>query len=77
MEDNPTATIFKLMNQKAATIELKPCPFCGGKAIERNQNDLSGSIVCSKCGFVALTMFSWDRNEIGKEKAISAWNTRT
>ncbi len=46
-------------------IKLKPCPFCGGIAIIRNDNlsqGVEGCIECIECGAVAFA---------------SDWNTRT
>jgi Lar family restriction alleviation protein len=51
--------------------KLKPCPFCGGEAIMRD-NKLGCTIWivgCRKCG--ADAGFRTD-----KEEAIKAWNTR-
>ena len=52
--------------------ELKPCPFCGGKA---KMNYYGGqhipfySISCSECGCKQA-------NSIHKEAVIEAWNRR-
>lgn len=49
------------------TNELKPCPFCGGKA--ELKNDLQDRVVCTDCranGPYFLT----------SNDAIEAWNTR-
>ena len=60
--------------------ELKSCPFCGGKLIEKNiaiQYDESGlnrvrdffSAVCSECGCRTAKFYNWN-------SAIIAWNRR-
>lgn len=48
--------------------ELKPCPFCGGKAMSHPYSKDDFTIYCKDC-----------KAEIGwreKEEAIKAWNTR-
>ena len=49
--------------------ELKPCPFCGGKAelYARSFNDVN--VICGNCSCVMGTYGT-------KEKAIEAWNKR-
>ena len=48
----------------SAEVELKPCPFCGGKA------EYEGLYVyCTKC-YVRMP------NEPDEAEAITAWNTR-
>ena len=55
--------------------ELKPCPFCDGKAerdIEEEPdelNDAAYSIVCSVFGIIQPTYYN-------KEDAVKAWNRR-
>lgn len=55
--------------------ELKPCPFCGGKAVMAKPQRLTflnrkvKRPNCIKCG---ATMFVWK----SKEKAIEEWNKR-
>ena len=63
--------------------ELKPCPFCGGKAGARRGYDVDGyitySIVCHKCGtgiFRAVPKeWVWDAYTSPSE-AAEAWNRR-
>lgn len=59
--------------------ELKPCPFCGGKA-RFNEFEASGkymcAVVCDTKGCrvnVCNTLHVWNT----KEEAIEAWNRRT
>lgn len=49
--------------------KLKPCPFCGGKAIVDGCDDTLWSVICEKCNA------SIDYNET-KQDAIIAWNSR-
>ena len=59
--------------------ELKPCPFCGGKAIELV--NLTGDFycICEQCK-ATTKMFGLhvtnDSIENAKEKATNAWNRR-
>ena len=64
--------------------ELKPCPFCGGKAeLILCDNGSVPQIRCSGC----LALMGWDCKSVSslrgqlnfdtKEDAISAWNRRT
>ena len=54
----------------SATDELKPCPFCGGKAkIERYT--IKPYAACTECGCSMP-----DRHQT-VEQAIEAWNRRT
>lgn len=59
------------------TEELKPCPFCGGKAKIVNIGDCDGSdfymIVCTKC----TTSTSFGFKSRTKLDVIKAWNRRT
>ena len=57
-----------------AQINLKPCPFCGGKSVEMVKGLIAGVTIlsCRKCK--AVTSFQ------GKEEAsqaVEAWNRRT
>ena len=55
--------------------DLKPCPFCGGKASLVYWEPVS-CVVCRKCG--AMGAIASDSYEVGdgKEKAAEAWNRR-
>lgn len=54
--------------------ELKPCPFCGGKARLRKESHreyaATYSVTCQDC-FVKTRSYSFD------DKAIDTWNRRT
>ena len=54
--------------------ELKPCPFCGGKAdfeeIERYYGDISWTVMCTQCG-ARIGVHSVDKNDVAEE-----WNRR-
>lgn len=54
---------------------LKPCPFCGGKARLVYLEPVS-CVVCRKCG--AVSAMARDSYEVGdgKEEAVEAWNRR-
>ena len=61
-------------------IELKPCPFCGGKAVWEEDSDIFGDLVltaykikCSKCW---CSPFPNNYNG-DKKKLAEIWNTRT
>lgn len=53
--------------------ELKPCPFCGGKAEIGSEHNDRGAIYCIDCG--AKIEFGGCGVEL-KLKAIEAWNRR-
>ena len=63
------------------TIELKPCPFCGGKEIEivDNSDLVTGEkdwiICCKNCesAFIA----SNDAMPCSRSELIARWNSRT
>lgn len=48
--------------------ELKPCPFCGGEAMERKSNKLY-YVFCKNCSVKTV-------DSITKDAAIEAWNGR-
>ena len=52
--------------------ELKPCPFCGGKAHYYYQRE-NDSIVCEECG--ARLMYL-DFGEDAQKELFKQWNTR-
>lgn len=49
--------------------ELKPCPFCGGKANVEQFTTKLFAVVCEKCEAETDSYFH-------KQEAINAWNTR-
>jgi len=51
-------------------IELKPCPFCGGKAEVHEFNGKCFMAYCSKCAC------EQGRNYTTEKAAIKAWNKR-
>lgn len=53
-------------------IELKPCPFCGGKAAVINSGVMIGQvyIACRDC-------YANTKSDSTVEKAMEAWNRRT
>ena len=61
--------------------ELKPCPFCGGKAELTHERDsflnfaIYSAIMCSKCG-VKSPRFQQKCATASDEEAAKAWNRR-
>ena len=60
------------------TMELKPCPFCGGEAELREERGLTRTLFfvsCENdnCGVVVETRNSVSSTKVG---AIEAWNRR-
>lgn len=51
--------------------ELKPCPFCGGKAIYREFRGKTLKVYCVKCKCGVI------RTGKSKDNAIMLWNRRT
>ena len=56
-------------------IKLKPCPFCGGKAIIARYIDAYSLVVCEKCG-AESRMVEISEKYCSDEKAAEAWNRR-
>jgi hypothetical protein len=55
--------------------ELKPCPFCGGKAEYIYSMPCNG-VMCTKCGVWSKTIIDTYEQQDGKAKVIEAWNNR-
>lgn len=53
-------------------VDIKPCPFCGGKARTNNDVEYLGWIVC--CIYCGAIMQPYTNNT--KKNAIKHWNTR-
>lgn len=58
-------------------IELKPCPFCGGKAVDLVIGDTSRLtyVFCKECRARGAT-FGTCATYCATDKAIEAWNRR-
>lgn len=56
--------------------ELKPCPFCGGKAKYVYQMPYN-AVKCTKCKVFGKTIVDSYEQQDGKAEAIEAWNRRT
>ena len=56
----------------STTDKLKPCPFCGGKAMKMTSPDGFTSIGCAKCNPVFGVMVQ-RRTE---KQAVDLWNGR-
>lgn len=57
--------------------KLKPCPFCGGKAVLEHEYATPGYsyIRCKECGVKGLTfIMKFERSS--DQEAIEAWNRR-
>ena len=55
-------------------IELRTCPFCGGKA--KLQRGLTWLIGCDTRGCIGYRPYSLDRDYETAEEAVAAWNRR-
>lgn len=56
-------------------IELKPCPFCGGKA-KLIYIGFMSVVKCQKCGAFGEVVPDYYEQGDGKTEAIEAWNRR-
>lgn len=55
--------------------ELKPCPFCGGKAYFEDPGETDDyGVSCEKCG--AFVIFGNDGCTQSKKEAAAGWNKR-
>lgn len=64
------------MREAEKTVELKPCPFCGGEARAHEKGygyDHKGFVVCA-CG--AQMVCQYDGNSHPVESAVENWNRR-
>lgn len=64
------------------SVELKPCPFCGGKAVQRKSYDNDGfgayfSYACKECGASSGERYATETCGIFFESLRDAWNTRS
>ena len=64
-------------------IELKPCPFCGGKpridqtaygTIEHNSCKLSFTIRCSKCNSTAYHAYGYIAVNLSADGELNIWH---
>ena len=58
-------------------MELKPCPFCGGKASLRHKHAGSGEsyVQCEKCGLESIRFIkSFECSS--DDRAVEFWNRR-
>ena len=55
--------------------ELKPCPFCGGKAKYVYAMPYN-AVKCRKCNTWGKTVLDIYEQQDGKQAAIEAWNRR-
>ena len=55
--------------------ELKPCPFCGGKATYVYHMPYN-AVACKKCKATTRVFTDYYEQQDGKAEAIEAWNRR-
>lgn len=55
--------------------ELKPCPFCGGKAKRRYEMPYNW-VECAKCHASSPLIVDAYEQRDGKKEAVDAWNRR-
>lgn len=56
-------------------LEIKPCPFCGGKAIFKETAGYWCDVICEKCGAMIRCVLN-NCDYSSKYEAIEAWNRR-
>lgn len=56
-------------------MKLKPCPFCGGKAVLQEDNNQGCMVECTKC--LAGTRIIYNLGEDARPLVAEAWNNRT
>lgn len=56
-------------------IEIKPCPFCGGKPVVYG-NSKACCVVCRECNANIVCSCGRDMYPETKAKAIERWNSR-
>ncbi len=52
-----------------AALQIKRCPFCGGRAVKRMGSDSRYKVTCTRC-FCSTPTFD------SQNKALLAWNRR-
>lgn len=60
--------------------ELKPCPFCGGKAVlepYKARKGYEATIQCNGGCLLYMTTITYDTEEEAVETVVKRWNTRT
>lgn len=58
-------------------IELKPCPFCGGKVKHKTMYGGTYRFTCEQCGLNATWQLNVDIDTPDKRKLlVKRWNTR-
>lgn len=59
---------------------LKPCPFCGGKAVYRDKSagfPIAPTVSCSSCGIGISKDYDWGPGALlCTDAVIRAWNRR-
>lgn len=70
-----TNTKMKKEKKVMAKYELKPCPFCGGKARLIYVSQMS-AVKCPRCGTLGKVVADYYEQGDGKGEAIEFWNMR-
>ena len=55
--------------------EIKPCPFCGGRAAIGNSFWDGTFVYCTNCN-ASTDSFCDDKEVVAKQRAVNAWNRR-
>lgn len=58
---------------------LKPCPFCGGRAeliFDYAVEGFIDAIACQKCPAAVFTLHNWEKEEKLKQFLVESWNKR-
>lgn len=77
VEDNNYFVEDETVEEERREEELKPCPFCGGKAIKYVNNGVC--VKCVDCGISTITLCdipSCKVNNGAIERVIELWNRR-
>ena len=56
--------------------ELKPCPFCGGRAFIHKSNTPLGTFYFAHCGNEDCPIEPKTHSKYKREHAVEAWNRR-
>lgn len=57
-------------------MQIKPCPFCGGKAYSHKSNRFNWYVFCHECCISTDGMMLYGERPKSEQQAIDFWNTR-